>query len=189
MLEEICDGAPFKDYLPHADENTRFSLYWGTRLYNNGAYLQALEHLKRVYHGISDPTEKTSTQTFCFVSEMIGSIYMTLGMPETAYTYIMQLAIGMNVQNCYPLFAECLSAINEIAALDWMFSMRDSLINTLNKGERASENTIRIYLLMNRKIVELLIKRGKNAEAQIFLDKMIEREEDMEWAKETLNNL
>ena len=189
MLEDISDGAPYKEYLPHADEGTLFSLYWGVRLYNNEAYLQALEHLKRVYHSINDPTEDTSTQTFCFVSDMIGSIYMKLGMPETAYSYIMPLAIGMNVKHCYPLFAECISAINEINALDWMYGMRKSVIDTIDKGEGGTENAIEIYFFLNRKIVELLIKRGKKDEAKELLENMIKHEEDVEWAKDKLDNL
>ena len=189
MLEETCDNAPYKEYLPCVDQHIHFSLYWGVRLYNNGAYLQALEHLKKVYHSISDPTEKTSTQAFCFVSEMIGSIYMKLGMPETAYTYIMPLAMVMNVQHCYPLFAECLSAINEIAALDWMFKMRDSIIDTLNNGECNTDNTINTYFFINRKIVGQLIKREKKNEAKNFLENMINHDEDVEWARTALANL
>ena len=189
MIEEMCDGAPFKEFLPHADERLHFSLYWGVRLYNKGAYLQALEHLKKVYHGISDPTEATSTKMFCFVSEMIGTIYMKLGMPETAYAYVMQLAMGMDFQHCYPLFAECLSAINEIAALDWLFKMRGSIVDTLNDREGCPENTVNIYFFINRKIVEMFIRRGKKAEAQEYLANMIKREEDVEWARKTLDNL
>lgn len=192
MLEEMAADAAFCNYASSLDEHTRFSMYWGMKFYNNGAYLQALGHLKKVYHSIPDPQDEKTIHAYCFVSEMIGSIYMRLGMPDTAISYMLSLAMGMCIERLYPLVASCFSCTNDIAALDGLMKMRHSIIESMGKENESVYNavdTMKVYLLLNRKIVELLIKRGKKDEAKDFLENMIRNGEDVEWANTALENL
>lgn len=174
-------------------EDDQKDYYWGAKLYNAGNYLQALPHLKRVYKNLPANDQPECSEVYGFVSLMIGVIYMKLNMPDTAYLYLDTAAICGSRVICLSELAHCISRINRPDSISTILNMHEVLmkrIEVVQEDENVSiENTLMARCFLNRVLVGELIKNKIYDRAKDMLQKMIENEDDVEFAREMLEKV
>lgn len=192
MLEEMDLSYP----LECLDDDGKKDYYWGLKLFNAGNYLQALPHLKRVYNKLRAPDEEDCAGVYNYACFMIGTIYMRLNMPDTAYIYLTTIVGRTDNPNCLNEFASCLSHINKANALDMLLEIESMLIEKRDKAiendevETFAYKQIQMtYAYTNRVIIMEMIKRRKYDKAKDIVEVMINDDFDTDFAREMLEKI
>lgn len=192
MLEEMDLPYP----LECLDNESKKDYYWGLKLFNTGNYLQALPHLKRVYNSLRTPDEDDCAGVYNYLCFMIGTIYMRLNMPDTAYIYLKTVVCRTDNPNCMYEFASCLSYLNKDNALDMLLKMNAMLIEKRDKAiendevETFAYKQIQMtYAYIHRVIVKEMIKRRMYDKAKDVLEVMIGDGFDTDFASEMLEQI
>ena len=84
-------------------------------------------------------------------------------------------------------FANCLCNMNDPSAKDYIGSKLGEIIDLMNKSEKDAERLIDFYLFFKRRYVYVLIENGNYDDAESILEKMIEHDECVEFAKDELD--
>ena len=170
---------------------SNLALYWGKKYYNNRCYFQALFYFNQVYwHLKSLKQEWTDEQDRLYyeICYYIGFIYVDLNMYDKAFYYL-YMAQSQHSIGATQEFANCLCNMNDPSAKQYLHSKINEIVDLMNMAEEGSDCLIDFYLFLKRRYVYVLIEQGCYDEAESILNKMIENEECVEFAKEELDYL
>lgn len=174
--------------LANTDPTTQLSLYWGKKYYNNHCYLQSLFHFGQVHHYLTGKCKdwnKKERELYYEICYYIGSIYMELNMLEKAFYYLF-IAQSQRFDAAIELM-DCLCYMNDPNAKAYIYSTLEQTIKQMHESEEEAEKLSDLYRLLKRRYAHVLVCRREWEEAKIFLGKMIENGEDIEFAQNELN--
>ena len=167
---------------------SNLALYWGKKYYNNRCYFQALFYFNQIYWHLKYLKKEWNEEErnlYFDVSFYIGFIYVDLGMYDKAFYYL-YMAQSQNNISAIKEFANCLCNINDPSAKEYVHAKLEQVVEQMNKSEEEAERLMDLYFFLRRRYVYILIERGSYDEAESLLHKMIEREEDVDFAKDEL---
>ena len=172
----------------YSNPTSNLALYWGKKYYNNRCYFQALFYFNQIYWHVKnlkkewDEEERRLYFDVCFY---IGFIYVDLGMYDKAFYYL-YMAQTQNIIGAIKEFTNCLCNINDPSAKEYVHAKLEQVVEQMNKSEEEAERLMDLYFFLRRRYAYILIERGNYDEAESLLHKMIEREEDVYFAKDEL---
>lgn len=161
-------------------------LYWAKKYYNNRCYYQALFHFSRVLHHLKTEKSDKLNTLYYEVSYYIGFIYVDLKMYDKAFYYLYMAQSQGNISSIQE-FANCLCNMNDPNAKNYVGGKLGEVIEQMNKSEEEEERLMSLYLFLKRRYVYILIENGEYTDAESILNKMIEHEECVDFAKGELD--
>lgn len=178
--------------LSHASPSVQMDLYWGKRFYNGGCHIQALYYFNRIFRSLTETAtdwDKAHMELYYSVSCFIGFIYMDLNMPDRAFYYLFYSSQNQGSLNAIEEFANCLCEMNNPHTKTYIISALNKVVGQMNKSDEEYEYLQDTYLFLKRRLAYTMIERNEFDEAETFLNKMIEEDENVEFAKTELEYL
>ena len=174
--------------LANTNPTIQLSLYWGKKYYNKHCYLQSLFYFHQIHQQLIkkckdwNKKERDLYYTICYY---IGSIYMSINMFEKAFYYLF-IAQGQRFDAAIG-FMDCLCYMNDPNAKEYINSTLEQTIKQMHESDEESEKLSGLYQLLKRRYAHVLVSRKEWEEAKMFLTKMIENGEDIEFAQSELD--
>lgn len=176
--------------LAHTNPSIRLSLYWGKKYYNHHCHIQSLYHFGQIYHSLKSQCrdwKKKDRELYYEICYYIGSIYMELNRMEKAFYYLF-IAQSQRFDAAIALM-DCLCYMEDPSAKSYIHSTLEQTVRQMQESEEEAEKLSDLYHLLKRRYTHVLINRKEWEEAQLFLNKMIENGEDIEFAKNKLEHI
>lgn len=174
--------------LSHTHPSIQLSLYWGKRYYNHQCPIQSLFYFNQVHRSLTahcKDWKKKDKELYYEICYYIGSIYMELNMLEKAFYYLF-IAQSQRLDAAIGLI-DCLCYMEDPNAKSYIYSTLEQTIRQMHESEEEAEKLTELYHLLKRRYAHVLVNRKEWNEAKLFLNKMIENGEDVEFAQNELN--
>jgi hypothetical protein len=181
-LDELSDEQRL--LAAHTNPSVQADLYWGKKYFNNSCYYQALYHFNRVYRAFDNPPEeqKEDLSLFYEICYYIGFIYADFGMNDRAFYYL-NIAQKSNYINHIQEFINCICNMKDPFALGTVTKYMEKIQEDMNTDEAEAERLMPFYQFFQRRYAYMLIEYRQLDKAEEFLNIMIERNMDVEFAK------
>ena len=168
----------------HTNPSVQADLYWGKKYFNNRCYYQALYHFNRVYRAFDNPPEEQKEELSLFyeICYYIGFIYADFGMNDRAFYYL-NIAQKSNYIDHIQEFINCICNMKDPFAFGVVTKYMENIQDDMNKDETEAERLMPFYQFFQRRYAYLLIEYRQLDKAEDFLNIMIERNMDVEFAK------
>lgn len=176
--------------LAHTNPSIRLSLYWGKKYYNHHCHIQSLYHFGQIYHSLKGQCrdwKKKDRELYYEICYYIGSIYMELNKMEQAFYYLF-IAQSQRFDAAIALM-DCLCYMEDPSAKSYIHSTLEQTVRQMQESEEEAEKLSDLYHLLKRRYAHVLVNRREWEEARLFLTKMIENGEDIEFAKNELEHI
>ena len=183
QINELTDEQ--KLVLTHTEPSLQLDLYWGKKYYNKQCYFQALYHFNRVFENLKaqcvswDDDMKDLYSEVCYY---IGFIYTDLKMYDRAFYYLWPAQASGKIIGIQE-FINCLCNMKDTRAKGFISSKAKEVTELMNKSEEDTERLLPLYNFLRRRYVFVLIDHQEFDEAEEILNKMIEEEQDLEFAQ------
>lgn len=175
--------------IAHTNPTIQSDLYWGKKYYNNRCYYQALYYFNRVFNAFRylpiNEWHEDLKAVFFDVSYYIGFIYADLGMNDRA-SYYLNIARASNRIDYIQEFVNCLCNMKDPSAFGRVIAYMKDIQDKMNNDEAEMERLMPMYQFFQRRHAFLLIEYHKWDEAEKLLSTLIERDIDVDFARNEL---
>ena len=171
--------------------NLQQDMYWGQKFYIDKCYMQSILHFKRVmayyrdnWHAVND-REKKIYYRVCY---NIGFIYMEQNDYEKAFYYLYKARDSEQLLDLQG-FINCLCNMRDPEVVPYLQSWIDRMIEMQKREDADVEVYQPFYLFLLRRMAYALINQHLFDQAEVLLYRMIEKGENVDFAKKELEHL
>ena len=168
----------------HTNPSVQADLFWGKKYFNNRCFYQALYHFNRVYRAFDNSPEEQEEKWSLFyeICYYIGFIYADFGMNDRAFYYL-NIAQKSHCINHIQEFINCICNMKDPFAFGIVTKYMGNIQEDMNTDEAEAERLMPFYQFFQRRYAYMLIEYRQLDKAEEFLNIMIERNMDVEFAK------
>ena len=175
--------------------NVQDDFYWGVKYFNENCWYQSLYYFKRIFYNYArqDAKHKRRQEIVSDICLYLGITYYHLKMYDRAYYYLDRSRKYDSVI-ASEWFVNCLCSMHDPMAFHYVKKMLETVTYDLEETDGRLQQDVEseyytFYLFLKRKLVQILIADWRLDEAEELLFKMIDMNENKEFAQRELASI
>ena len=175
--------------------NMQDDFYWGIKFFNESCWYQALYYFKRIFYNScrQDAKHTRNGEIVADICLYLGITYYHLRMYDRAYYYLDRSRKYDSII-ASQWYVNCLCSMKDPMAFTYVKKMLAEVAIDIEEPEgrlrQETENSIfEYYLFLKRKLAQIMITDWRLNQAEDFLKKMIEANENVDFAHQALDTI